>query len=121
MPFAAELRGTALIWMEVPDHTRLRKLVSAGFTPRILGRLDGLLLRGSAQTLDAAASIGEINFVTEVAYQLPLHVTGHARLGCRGCRWECGSLLERAAGTPHAPLTSGCARDLRRSPGYDDE
>ena len=73
-PFPPEMRGTALIWMDAPDHTRLRKLVSSGFTPRMLGRLDDLLVRRSAQIIDAAIAKGESNFVSEVAYQLPMHV-----------------------------------------------
>ncbi len=70
----AEMRGTALIWMDPPDHTRLRKLVSAGFTPRMLRRLDELLVRRTDQILDAVAGAGAFNFVSEVAFQLPMHV-----------------------------------------------
>jgi cytochrome P450 len=72
--FPPEMRGTALIWMDPPDHTRLRKLVSSGFTPRMLRRLDELLVRRADTILDAVAGAGEFNFVSEVAYQLPMHV-----------------------------------------------
>ncbi len=72
--FPPQMRGTALIWMDPPDHTRLRKLVSAGFTPRMLRRLDELLVRRADTILDAAAEREEFNFVSEVAYQLPMHV-----------------------------------------------
>ena len=72
--FPPQMRGTALIWMDPPDHTRLRKLVSAGFTPRMLRRLDELLVRRADRILDAAAEHDEFNFVSEVAYQLPMHV-----------------------------------------------
>ncbi len=69
-----EMRGSALIWMDPPDHTRLRKLVASGFTPRMLRRLDDLLVTRTAAILDAAAAKEEFNFVSEVAYQLPMHV-----------------------------------------------
>ncbi len=69
-----QMRGSALIWMDPPDHTRLRKLVSSGFTPRMLRRLDELLVRRTRAILDAAAEKGEFNFVSEVAFQLPMHV-----------------------------------------------
>jgi cytochrome P450 len=72
--FPPEMRGTALIWMDPPDHTRLRKLVSAGFTPRMLRRLDELLARRTDRILDVVAESGECDFVPEVAYQLPMHV-----------------------------------------------
>jgi cytochrome P450 len=72
--FPPQMRGTALIWMDPPDHTRLRKLVSSGFTPRMLRRLDELLVRRTSRILDAAAELEEFNFVSEIAYQLPMHV-----------------------------------------------
>ncbi len=53
--FPPEMRGTALIWMDPPDHTRLRKLVSAGFTPRMLRRLDERLAWRTERILDAVA------------------------------------------------------------------
>jgi cytochrome P450 len=72
--FPPQMRGTALIWMDPPDHTRLRKLVSAGFTPRMLRRLDELLVRRADRILDDVAEREEFDFVSEVAYQLPMHV-----------------------------------------------
>ncbi len=72
--FPPEMRGTALIWMDPPDHTRLRKLVSSGFTPRMLRRLDERLAWRTERILDAVAESGECDFVSDVAYQLPMHV-----------------------------------------------
>jgi cytochrome P450 len=72
--FPEEMRGTALIWMDPPDHTRLRKLVSAGFTPRMLRKLDERLAWRTGRILDAAAEAGECDFVSDVASQLPMHV-----------------------------------------------
>ncbi len=72
--FPEQMRGTALIWMDPPDHTRLRKLVSSGFTPRMLRRLDELLVRRADRILDAVPESEEFNFVSDVAYQLPMHV-----------------------------------------------
>jgi cytochrome P450 len=72
--FPPEMRGTALIWMDPPDHTRLRKLVSAGFTPRMLRRLDERLAWRTERILDVAAELGDCDFVADIAYQLPMHV-----------------------------------------------
>jgi cytochrome P450 len=72
--FPPEMRGTALIWMDPPDHTRLRKLVSAGFTPRMLRRLDEMLAARTERILDVAAELGDCDFVADIAYQLPMHV-----------------------------------------------
>ena len=60
--------------MDPPDHTRIRRLISAGFTPRMIAKLDDLIVRRTAQVLDAVESQGECDFVSEVAYQLPMHV-----------------------------------------------
>jgi cytochrome P450 len=55
-------------------HTRLRKLISAGFTPRMIGLLDEQVRRRTAQILDAVEAKGECEFVDEVAYALPMHI-----------------------------------------------
>jgi len=73
-PTAAAHRGHTLVSADPPEHTRLRRLVSAGFTPRMIARLDDLVVQRTAQVLDAAADLGECNFVREVAYQLPMHI-----------------------------------------------
>jgi cytochrome P450 len=66
-----ELPGSFL-WMEPPDHTRLRRLVSAAFTAR---RIDGLRPRAERLTaglLGAALAAGEVDLVEALAYPLPL-------------------------------------------------
>ena len=61
--------------MDGPPHTRLRRLVSRGFTPRMLDSLDGHLRWRTDRILDAvAAEGGEVDFVHSVAELLPLHV-----------------------------------------------
>jgi cholest-4-en-3-one 26-monooxygenase len=62
----------ALINMDAPQHTRLRKLISRGFTPRAIARLrDDLDERAQRIAEDAAAS-GSGDFVEQVASELPL-------------------------------------------------
>ena len=52
----------------------MRRLISAGFTPRMIGELEGHIVRRTGQILDAVAEKCECEFVSEVAYQLPMHV-----------------------------------------------
>ena len=60
--------------MDPPQHTRLRKLVSGGFTPRMIARTEPHIREIAAEIVDAVAKRGECDFVTEVAAELPLQV-----------------------------------------------
>jgi cytochrome P450 len=73
-PTEPERRGMMIVSMDPPDHTRLRRLISAGFTPRMISELEGSIVRRTQQVLDDVAARGECDFVTDVAYQLPMHV-----------------------------------------------
>src|SRR5262249_10524218 len=58
-------------------HTRLRKLIAAGFTPRMIARLDEQVRRRTDAILDdVVAREGAVDFVRDVAYQLPMHIIG---------------------------------------------
>lgn len=57
-----------------PRHTKLRRLVSAGFTPKMIRRLEEPLRKVTDKILDSVAPKGECDFVTEVAAELPLQV-----------------------------------------------
>ena len=67
-------RGQMLITMDPPDHTRLRRLVGTGFTPRRVAMLDEQAREWAVRIVDAALEKGECDFVHEVAYQLPMHM-----------------------------------------------
>jgi cholest-4-en-3-one 26-monooxygenase len=69
-----EMRGAMLVSMDGRDHTRQRKLISAGFTPRMVGRLEEQARRWAASIVDAALARGTCDFVADVAYQLPMHM-----------------------------------------------
>jgi cytochrome P450 len=69
-----EMRGTMLVSMDGAEHVRQRRLISAGFTPRMIGRLEEQCRRWAAQLVDRALEVGEIDFVSEVAYKLPMHM-----------------------------------------------
>ena len=71
---APERRGAMLVSMDPPDHTRLRRLVSAGFTPRMTALLDAQARAWAVTIVERALEQGEGNFVQEVAYPLPMHM-----------------------------------------------
>jgi cytochrome P450 len=70
-------KGQAVVYADAPVHTRLRKLISAGFTPRMIARLDEQVQCRTREILDAVeACDGEVDFVRDVAYQLPMQLIG---------------------------------------------
>jgi crotonobetainyl-CoA:carnitine CoA-transferase CaiB-like acyl-CoA transferase len=69
-----EMRGTMLVSMDGREHGRQRRLISAGFTPRMVGRLEEPMRRWAASIVDAALARGTCDFVQDVAYQLPMHM-----------------------------------------------
>ncbi len=73
-PTAPENQGHTILTMDPPAHTRVRKLISAGFTPRMIARLDELVTQRTTEVLDAAAGKATVNFVRDVAYALPMHM-----------------------------------------------
>lgn len=71
---APEIRGKMLLSMDGQDHARLRKLISAGFTPRMVSRLQDQSRAWAASILDSAVEREQFNFVEAVAYPLPMHM-----------------------------------------------
>jgi len=67
----------SMINMDDPRHARLRSIVSAGFTPRMLRKLEADVQRAAGVIVDdviGRAGDGECDFVREVAAELPLQV-----------------------------------------------
>ncbi len=64
----------SIINMDGPQHNRMRKIVSRGFTPRAVDRLrEDLAQRARRIVLDASSS-GTGDFVAQVASELPLQL-----------------------------------------------
>ena len=67
----------SMINLDAPEHFRLRRLVSAGFTPAETAKLEPRLRAKAAQIVgDVIERFGdgsEFDFVSEVAARLPLH------------------------------------------------
>ncbi|MEM8923810.1 MAG: cytochrome P450 [Actinomycetota bacterium] len=65
---------SSMIAMDDPRHARLRRIVSAGFTPRMMKRLEDSVQEVAAQIVDDVCERGEIDFVVDVAAALPLKI-----------------------------------------------
>ncbi|HVA02635.1 MAG TPA: cytochrome P450 [Acidimicrobiales bacterium] len=60
--------------MDPPLHTRYRRLVNKGFTPRMVNQLE-LKIHETADTIiDAVIEKGQADFVTDISAELPLQV-----------------------------------------------
>ena len=69
-----EIRGLMLVSMDGREHTRQRKLISAGFTPRMIGRLEEQARVWAKSIIDEALDRAQCDFVGDVAYKLPMHM-----------------------------------------------
>jgi cytochrome P450 len=63
-----------MLTMDPPRHTKLRSLVSKGFTPRQVARLNDHIADMSRQIVDDVIEQGECDFVEDIAGALPSYV-----------------------------------------------
>jgi len=69
-----EQGGNLMLTMDAPEHTRYRKLVNRGFTPRQMRMLEPHIRELTNQILDDVIEGGECDFVVDVAAEVPLQV-----------------------------------------------
>lgn len=67
-----EAQRLILLNMDPPDHTKLRRIVSRGFTPKAIRRLREPLQARAGCIVEEAWRNGSGDFVTDVACELPL-------------------------------------------------
>ena len=63
-----------MIGMDPPEHQVYRKMVAPRFSPKSVRLLEDGMRKKVKQLLDKVEDLGEFNFVTEIAEQLPLWV-----------------------------------------------
>lgn len=64
----------SIIGMDPPRHVKMRRLVNKGFTPRAVNAMEPEIRRITNEILDKIDGRDELDFVLEVASQLPLAV-----------------------------------------------
>lgn len=65
---------SSMIAMDDPRHARLRRLVSKGFTPRMLSRLEDSVAVQANEIIDEVSEKGQVDFVVDIAARLPLAI-----------------------------------------------
>ncbi len=71
---AMPVMRSLLINQDPPQHTKYRRLVSKGFTPAMVRRLEPHIRELTSRIIDRVAPLGQCDFVTDVAAELPLQV-----------------------------------------------
>jgi cytochrome P450 family 142 subfamily A polypeptide 1 len=65
-----------MVDMDAPEHTRHRKIVSAGFTPRRIAELTEHVREVCDDVIDEVCERGSCDFVRDIAAPLPLNMIG---------------------------------------------
>jgi cytochrome P450 len=73
-PESAFQLSLMMLTMDSPRHTKLRSLVSKGFTPRQVARLNDHIAAMAAQIVADVVERGECDFVGDIAGALPSYV-----------------------------------------------
>jgi cholest-4-en-3-one 26-monooxygenase len=69
-----EQGGNLMLTMDAPEHTRYRKLVNRGFTPRQMRMLEPHIRELTSAILDGVIEQGGCDYVVDVAAEVPLQV-----------------------------------------------
>jgi cholest-4-en-3-one 26-monooxygenase len=69
---AFDTRGIMMLMTDPPKHTRYRRLVSKGFTPRMIEMVSDYLRERAVGIVDNVIEQAECDFVTDLAAELPL-------------------------------------------------
>lgn len=64
----------SMMEFDPPEHTRLRRLVQPGFTPRVTATYEAAFRRLVGLVLDDVLPLGSFDFVTEIARELPIRM-----------------------------------------------
>jgi cytochrome P450 family 142 subfamily A polypeptide 1 len=120
-----------------PRHGQLRKLISKGFSPRMVRHLEESFTSLVTETLDAIAPLGECDFVEQIAVPLPLlmiaemmgiakkdrrdfHRWSDAMIAAEG-NFDNKEIMERAAIAfmEYSAHLSGIIEDRKKNPQED--
>jgi len=72
--YLVEGTRSTILGMDPPQHSKYRRLISSGFTPRLVQKLEAHIRKLTTQIIDRVAGSGACDFVHDIAAQLPLAV-----------------------------------------------
>jgi cholest-4-en-3-one 26-monooxygenase len=71
---ALAAQESLMLNMDPPRHTKYRRIVNMGFSPRMTNRLEPHIREMANKIIDTVAARGRCDFVTDIAAELPLQV-----------------------------------------------
>ena len=71
---AIMMESRSFLFLDPPDHTRLRGLVNKAFTPRVVEGLRPRIEQIVGRLIDAALEKGEVDVMEDIAYPLPVQI-----------------------------------------------
>jgi cholest-4-en-3-one 26-monooxygenase len=71
---ALEQQRMMMLNMDPPMHTRYRRLVNKGFTPRMIRDLEAQVVTAADAIIDSVCERGSADFVEDISAELPLQV-----------------------------------------------
>jgi cytochrome P450 len=118
LPEPTRYMRSNLLYRDPPDHTRLRRMVSKAFTPRMIEQLRPRIQAIADALLDAVAGRGEMDVIDAYAFPLPITVIAEM-LGIpaadrdRFREWS-DVLLTAIAPQPMGPAVVAAAQEFRQ-------
>lgn len=112
-----------LVFFDPPKHTRLRKLMVKGFTPRVRDRLVPIVRQHVDDLLHSFAARERVDVVTEYAWQIPL-ITIATILGVRRedlplfARWTGDLAAYMGSDGPDVAIMAAAQRSIVELEGY---
>ena len=112
LPYLYEHMGRWLLFRDAPDHTRLRKLMNAGFSPMATERLRATAETAVDELLEAMSGESQPDIIRDLAYPLPVRVISRLLGVPRELEEECVKHSDAIAiwwGDPHRTVEGGHA------------
>lgn len=94
-----ELYYASILNLDDPEHTRVKRIVSTGFTPTILARVENDIVDFAFDIVDGIRERGSCDFAVDVAAELTSRVTA----SLLGIPPSCRQRVSELAGILHAP------------------
>src|SRR6201997_5148470 len=110
-----EVLGQVILGMDPPQHTKIRNIVQAVFTPKLIRQKEESIRATVTALIDDVIEKGECDFVDDIAVELPLRVIADM-LGVpqddRRQLFEWTNTLSRAAATADPQLGMGALVEI---------